>query len=259
MKVHDRYDQIISSVKRSPEELASLAADAVRLRHYDTAIELLTPLTRERIPNFAVLYNLAHAYAQKGDWASAVRVHESALLDTEFPETIPNAAWMKRVEKDYYRRWLKLHDAESKLKLPPENLFPLFEGPPPPDAVAIVQQLLLWAPDDVRLYWLLAELYKDRGRPRQALRIYDSLLSQDRQYYRRLVREHREAVAAIVAKLPPEVEVSLADPPDTRSEWEKLGLDNTKLIIGGGAFATITLLMLAFQTRKLIRRRRLSP
>src|SRR5262249_9699783 len=33
----------------------------------------------------------------------------------------------------------------------------------PPDALDIVQQLLVWLPDDLRLYWLLGELYNARG------------------------------------------------------------------------------------------------
>jgi tetratricopeptide (TPR) repeat protein len=33
----------------------------------------------------------------------------------------------------------------------------------PKDAIDIVQQLLIWMPDDVRLYWLLGELYNAQG------------------------------------------------------------------------------------------------
>jgi hypothetical protein len=33
----------------------------------------------------------------------------------------------------------------------------------PPDALAIVQQLVLWHPQDARLYWLLGELYNADG------------------------------------------------------------------------------------------------
>jgi len=33
----------------------------------------------------------------------------------------------------------------------------------PADAVATVQQLLIWLPDDLRLYWLLGELYNAKG------------------------------------------------------------------------------------------------
>jgi hypothetical protein len=43
----------------------------------------------------------------------------------------------------------------------------------PPDAVRVVQQLLLWMPDDFRLWWLLAELYNADGQYAVALAVYD--------------------------------------------------------------------------------------
>jgi tetratricopeptide (TPR) repeat protein len=46
----------------------------------------------------------------------------------------------------------------------------------PPDAVQIVQQLLLWMPDDLRLFWLLGELYNARGDPVSAGLIFDYLV-----------------------------------------------------------------------------------
>jgi tetratricopeptide (TPR) repeat protein len=48
----------------------------------------------------------------------------------------------------------------------------------PPNALAIVQQLLVWLPDDLRLYWLLGELYNARGSPRDvkaAVEIFNTL------------------------------------------------------------------------------------
>lgn len=48
----------------------------------------------------------------------------------------------------------------------------------PKDAIDIVQQLLVWLPDDVRLYWLLGELYNAQGGPkniRAARMIFDEL------------------------------------------------------------------------------------
>jgi tetratricopeptide (TPR) repeat protein len=48
----------------------------------------------------------------------------------------------------------------------------------PKDAIDIVQQLLVWQPEDVRLYWLLGELYNAQGGPkniRAARMIFDEL------------------------------------------------------------------------------------
>src|SRR5262249_40359533 len=43
----------------------------------------------------------------------------------------------------------------------------------PKDAMAIVQQLVLWHPQDARLYWLLGELYNADGDIESALKILD--------------------------------------------------------------------------------------
>ena len=43
----------------------------------------------------------------------------------------------------------------------------------PPDAIAIVQQLVLWHPFDARLYWLLGELYNAEGDVETAFKILD--------------------------------------------------------------------------------------
>lgn len=48
----------------------------------------------------------------------------------------------------------------------------------PKDAIDIVQQLLVWLPEDVRLYWLLGELYNAQGGPkniRAARMIFEEL------------------------------------------------------------------------------------
>jgi hypothetical protein len=43
----------------------------------------------------------------------------------------------------------------------------------PPDALAVMQQLVLWNPSDTRLYWQLGELYNALGEPETALKILD--------------------------------------------------------------------------------------
>jgi tetratricopeptide (TPR) repeat protein len=65
----------------------------------------------------------------------------------------------------------------------------------PPDAIAIVQQLLLWFPTDARLYWLLGELYAADGELESAQKILDEC-AWSRQYgNRKHLMEHRGAIA----------------------------------------------------------------
>ena len=68
----------------------------------------------------------------------------------------------------------------------------------PPDAVAIVQQLLLWFPTDVRLYWLLAELYAADGDLDTAATIFDECVGGLAHGNRKILMEHRYAVRAAI-------------------------------------------------------------
>ena len=52
----------------------------------------------------------------------------------------------------------------------------------PKYAIEIVQQLLVWLPEDARLYWLLGELYNAQGGPKNihtARMIFDELAGYD--------------------------------------------------------------------------------
>lgn len=75
----------------------------------------------------------------------------------------------------------------------------------PSDALAVVQQLLLWMPGETRLYWLLAELYTAADELDTALTIFDEC-AWARQYgNRKVLMEHRAAVrAALQARPRPE-------------------------------------------------------
>lgn len=216
-------------IDAGPVRVASHAADLIRTGQPEKAINALQPLSRGRTAGFAVLMNLAHAHAMKGDWELALRTHEVALdydakddLKAMSPEQI---AWVVSVEKKYYRPWLSWNlknpkpnpetDGPSPLFGPlkflndagqyePGNLSASEKAKLPPDAVAVVQQMLLWNPTDTNLYWLLAELYAAEGKLRQAAVIFDQC-AWSRQYSnRKVMMAHREVVNAAVAKLPPE-------------------------------------------------------
>ena len=67
-------------------------------------------------------------------------------------------------------------------KFEPGNLAPEEKAKLPKDAIEIVQQLLVWLPEDARLYWLLGELYNAQGGAkniRTARVIFDELAGYD--------------------------------------------------------------------------------
>ncbi len=130
--------------------------------------------------------------------------------------------WYRRVE-NYYQKLLKsrykeAQQARTNPRFIPEHVDPLFgtKGEPvlfqgengkyqagkiaakeekllPKDALAIVQQLLIWLPNDQRLYWQLGELYNAKGDIAAADLIFRQLVEVDQLRYKDLVR-HRSVL-----------------------------------------------------------------
>lgn len=273
--------------KQSP---ADRAADLIRLGQLDDALNLLEPRTRDRVPDFRVLANLAHAFALRGDWADALLKHHAAWLDAEFPAELPGTSpaqrkWLMRVEKEFYPRWLKAHrdQAAGKTPLDAEDVFPLFgvkfvndagqyepgklaaaeRAKLPADAIAVTQQLLLWAPTDTPLVWLLAELYAADGRVREADVLFDDLVRNRQFSNRKVLMAHRDAVRRAVAALPAtkDEEPSLLgsatpEKPKKEATLEDIGLSRNSLIAFGAVFGGIAVLLLGLQLRAVRRRSR---
>lgn len=268
---------------------AAKAVDLMRLGRPDEAVNLLTPLSRGRSPDFRVLMNLAHAHARRGEWAEAIPMHGLAAEDgvpADLPRTGPDQRkWLTRVERQFYRRWLQVSQqrAANRYAVESEGVFPLFSSSAPvrwvndagryepgvlaaaeraklpADAIAVVQQLLLWAPWDTSLYWLLAELYAATGRLRQADIIFTQCVD-GRQFSNRPVfMAHRAAVRDAVAKLPPEKtaeETILPDapPPPPKPAGEDFLPSRERLVTVGIGFAALAAVLIGLQVRSVARR-----
>ena len=249
----------------TPATIAGRAADQMRARLYDEARATLAPLARERQPDYRIVANFAHLFAIRGEWAEAANWHEIQLELTppsDLAGTTPEQRkWLAKLERTYYRDWLRIHRREAGAKTPAaeEAVFPLF-AEPPPDAIAIVQQLLLWHPDDNRLFWLLAELYAREGRYREAERLFDSLVESRQQSNRTRLVERRADIKRRVAGLPavvPQEDVALAIPDEQKKEptLADLGLTQPQLIAVSIAFAVAVIGLIALQLRSMRRRR----
>lgn len=180
----------------------STEAYLIRRRKFAEAIELITPqMVRER-GNFLQMSNLAMAYFLDAQEPQRAGDYLQQAIDS-WPANIEAAGDMQKVlnEMGWTDISLKFHkDAEKTLlklfrlrfgemrrkskDLPesPDDLFGVkfigdsgkFEPAKlaadqraklPANALAIVQQLLIWMPDDPRLFWLLGELYNARAEP----------------------------------------------------------------------------------------------
>jgi hypothetical protein len=207
------------SPNRSPEDTAALAADLLRTGKPDEAEALLVRDRQGFLPNVT----LAHIYAAKGDWHRAYDY--LVIANGEDPPaalkglTAAQLDWQMKINRGPLTRLYKARALESQPgrrpnpqtedvdpvfpvrfvndagKYEPGNLAAAERAKLPADAVAVVQQMMLWSPTDSRLYWLLAELYAVAGRFEEARKILDVCVSEARQYgNRRVLRDHRAAI-----------------------------------------------------------------
>lgn len=260
-----------------PDPVAA-ASYAIRAGDPAAAVNLLAPLKRR--PDFVALLTLAHAHAARGEWTEAVRTHEAAFFDADPPPTLPGATpdqtkWLLNLERTHYRRWLTLNRDEAAVRdKAGQDVFDLFPGVRfvgesgryepgtlsaagkaklPPDAVAVVQQLLLWSPDDGRLLWLLGELYAADGRLREADKVIDQCTYGRAMTNRATLMAHRQAVRDAVAALPPERDADLApDEPvvdPTIADAEQWAAFRPVAVTVGAGVGLVAVLMIALQIR----------
>ena len=112
-------------------------------------------------------------------------------------------------------KFIRLRWDESKRKPPPEDelpdaIFPVNfanvangalvsseQAKLPADALATVQQFVLWFPHDPRLYWLLAEIYAAKGEFAAARKIMNEGADTFRYSNRKVFMQHRDAVTKV--------------------------------------------------------------
>jgi hypothetical protein len=200
----------------------------------DEAVNRLKPLydDRERkgTRTYLVTAALVHAHAAREEWDQAVGYYAD-LLDLDPPASVPKLTaaqwkWQLGLDRGAFKTYLLEHrklaaqsaDAARRAELAAnEEVFPLFpvrfvndagkyepgklaaaeRAKLPADAVAVVQQLLLWFPTDTRLYWLLGELYAADGKLVEARQILNECRSEARTFgNRKVLLAHRDALWA---------------------------------------------------------------
>lgn len=275
------------------DEFAAYTADLIRLNDDRTATNVLQP--RAARGGFVVYMHMARARAGQGDWQDAVERQRIALA--EFPttygrRTAAQMAWLKRVERDYYLPYLSRRAQEanrgrlaSRIE-EPDALFPTvpaprrpdeplrFIGPDgtyvagaiadaerkklPPDALAIVQQLVLWHPFDGRLYWLLGELYNAEGDVETAFAILDectngmAITNETIKEHRRLLKSAAEAMVTGRAE---QAAITRKQDEQEKERRAREDRDYRKRFWWVAAIGVgLALILVYYQTREVVRR-----
>jgi len=278
----------------SAEELAGLTTDLIRLNRIGEALNILQPLARDpRRGGFLANAHLACAHAATGvGWRDAFYQQQNALRDYDFPTsfaklTKQQLAWLKRVERDFYLPFLASRADESRGKRSRdlrEEVDPLFPHSPkktespvrfvgddgeyvagsiaaderkklPPDALAIVQQMVFWHPQDARLYWLLGELHNADGDIETAMKILDHC-SFNMGYSNPVLIRHRQILQQAIAESSAQKAQELAAEKEREAEREREKRKRIWWIIS--IAVALGVLLLYYQSRELVRRLRRS-
>lgn len=283
-------DELLAKAKAGSltlEDRVNLSGALIRLRQNQEAIDLLTPVATRECRNFMVFANLATAEQSTGNLERAISHLEQAMdiWPTNWPGMTPEQLrWYRQAEKYHLllvkERWASARRSSRQ----PIGLDALFakDGQPiryvgdsgqyeagqiaaaervkiPPDALAIVQQLLIWMPDDVLLYWQLGELLNVMGDVSSAATVFDDCVGKRRVDAQEL-RQHRRIVAEAALVKSQESATALegsdhSPAPMSGSTWLP---DRNKLWTAGSIFAIIIAVLAFFQIREF-RRRRAAP
>ncbi len=279
-------DELQAKLRRGPlsqEDQVNLSGYLIRLRQFQEAIDLLTPMATRECRNFMIFSNLATAEQQAGHVERAISHLEQAqdVWPSQWPGLTPEQLrWFQEVER-YELRLLRQRWAETRrLGKPSASLDDLFvkDSKPvryvgdsgqyeagkiapierdklPADTLAILQQLLIWLPDDARLYWQMGEVLNALGEVSSAATVFDDCV-----WRRRLddleLRQHRQIVAEAAQAKSQESATEMADVdspgPTSSTAWLP---DRNKLWTVGSVFVMIVVVMIYFQIREFRRRR----
>jgi tetratricopeptide (TPR) repeat protein len=283
-KLTSRREELLKVGQPSVDQVLELSYCQIRLRRYEDAIRVLSPLTRQR-DNFMVFANIATAQQLVGRFEEAYSSLGQAI--DAWPSSWPGLsqerlAWYRKVET-YHRRLMRIQLIEERTgkgRSRPQGLYPLFpvtgddpvhfvgdsgeyevgaiaakeRSKLPSDCMAITQQLVLWLPDDTRLYWLLGELYNAEGDPVTAGKIFQQCV-----YSRRFdspeLKAHRQIVQEYKPKSQP-LELVTETPAQNNELVSGWLPDTGKLIVVGGAAGIFVFLLLYLQVREFRRRRK---
>jgi tetratricopeptide (TPR) repeat protein len=268
----------------SIEDIVNLGAYRLRLGQIPEAAEILTQAVSRDRNNFMALANLGTAFELDGriDRALDCLQQLKEVWPAAWPGFTPaQLAWYRRAEGYQFSllRARALHAARDRAQergvpglddlfgvrfvdeggaYAPGSVSASERAKLPPDALAVVQQLLIWMPADTRLYWLLAELMNANGDIAGAASIMEEC-AWARRYDAPGLRQHRqvlqEAIAAVRPRespVPP-APAQVPSPVESTAGWRVE--PRTLVLVGIGAFFAV-LALVYLQLREMRHGRR---
>ncbi len=166
--LHARYVAALAKLQAvadpTADQLADRGALHLRLNQPTQALAVLRPAARRFPDHFRVAANLGTAWHLAGDLPRAA-------------ESLGDAVRLAPADQ---KPGEELHRTLVRRRLGPQADAPdtLLPDPPPADAVARVQGLMLSLPTDGRLLWLLAELAVAAGDVRAAAAMLDGCVTE---------------------------------------------------------------------------------
>lgn len=206
----ERLEKLRSERGLTADEAADLGGLYLRLGEPRRALSVLRPAYQEHPRHFAIVANLGTAWQRCGNLEQAVVFLEQAVQLAPQQWQRYEQFHLRLVQQRLRRggdRELQLDDffgvryEEADGSYPPIRSAPELRQRLPEDALAIVQQLLLWLPDDAALAWHFAELAVLYGELRVANQIFDLLVTAWN-VHSPVVRAHRKAIRQVEAGLP---------------------------------------------------------
>ncbi len=279
-----------------------LSACYLRLGRADKAValleETLAKLPKDEPHQFLVLLNRAAAYETTPEYLDRAILSQKQALrawPTELPGwKLDDLLWYRRAEQ-YYLTLLQTRFAELQrnggrpLANPSiDALFPIRSADPmvkayfgggsrpyragpaspeawdelPPDAFALVVQLMLWLPNDARLRWLYAELLNARGEVKAAAEVLHDLSYNWGMSGVSELMAHRSVVKRAADELPdkPEAETQVAPmtatPPSAPvPKASDLWVPDWRQLAGGFFAGAVVTALVMMQVREWARRR----
>jgi tetratricopeptide (TPR) repeat protein len=255
----------------SVQEMISLGECQVRLGDLNNSFFTYHLAVTREPRNFLAQSGLAAVRQMRGELREAYEAQIEALMlrPSELPGmTKAQTAWMLRVEKVFGElqrgRIKELLEKTPLQQLSVDNLFRVqFVGPSggyeagtiapdekaklPADAVAVVQQLILWYPFDARIYWLLGELYNANGQMREALAIFKECM--DRGFRPEPLKEHPLIVEEKLKQ------IAAADKQKQIEEEEKQFSKHPEILWAVGGIGGIAILLLVLWQVRIFWRR----